>query len=77
MLVLESVGKTYPNGVHALEGVSLTVYSSADPAGFNPQQFIQQQFIEFQLVFLFQHLQKPSNIRLVRLTLIGIVLSKL
>ena len=25
------------------EGVSLTVYSSADPAGFNPQQFIQQQ----------------------------------
>ena len=24
-------------------GVSLTVYSSADPAGFNPQQFIQQQ----------------------------------
>jgi sulfonate transport system ATP-binding protein len=25
MLVLESVGKTYPNGVHALEGVSLTV----------------------------------------------------
>ena len=25
------------------EGVSITVYSSADPAGFNPQQFIQQQ----------------------------------
>ncbi|MFM7052043.1 MAG: DUF4139 domain-containing protein [Planctomycetota bacterium] len=25
------------------EGVSLTVYSSADPAGFDPQQFIQQQ----------------------------------
>jgi len=25
------------------EGVSLTVYSSADPAGFNPQQFVQQQ----------------------------------
>jgi len=25
------------------EGVSLTVYSSADPSGFNPQQFIQQQ----------------------------------
>jgi hypothetical protein len=25
------------------EGTSLTVYSSADPAGFNPQQFIQQQ----------------------------------
>jgi len=24
-------------------GVSLTVYSSADPAGFNPQQFVQQQ----------------------------------
>ena len=25
------------------EGVSLTVYSSADPAGFDPQRFIQQQ----------------------------------
>jgi hypothetical protein len=25
------------------EGVSVTVYSSADPAGFDPQQFIQQQ----------------------------------
>ena len=24
-------------------GTSLTVYSSADPAGFNPQQFVQQQ----------------------------------
>ena len=25
MLVLDHVGKTYPNGVHALEGISLTV----------------------------------------------------
>ena len=25
MLVLDRVGKTYPNGVHALDGISLTV----------------------------------------------------
>ncbi len=34
---------TGANDIEPSPGVSLTVYSSADPAGFNPQQFIAQQ----------------------------------
>lgn len=36
------------------EGVSLTVYSSADPAGFDPQQFIAQQRLGYDPTFAWQ-----------------------
>ena len=36
------------------EGVSVTVYSSADPAGFDPQQFIAQQRVGFGATFAWQ-----------------------
>ncbi|MBI1303705.1 MAG: DUF4139 domain-containing protein [Phycisphaera sp.] len=42
VLAASSVATTDENTKPA-EGVSLTVYSSADPAGFDPQRFVQQQ----------------------------------
>src|SRR5438874_9318166 len=36
-------GRAFADPPDGAEGPSLTVYSSADPAGFDPQQFVAQQ----------------------------------
>src|SRR5262249_12440957 len=63
----------------AAEGPSLTVYSSADPAGFDPQQFIAQQRAGFQPGYAWQvpgfgvvkevrSLDVPAGVGVVRVT---------
>ena len=41
--VLPTVASAAPAAVRGAEGPAVTIYSSADPAGFDPQQFIAQQ----------------------------------